>query len=111
MKIVDDRESVTILVEGLILSSEEPLSNQQLKKVLESKGIETPLKNVLDSIKGPGREKWLNLFKLKRLEISVKKEVQDAMNLVKPVKPPKYSRAVMETPCDCAQATSYTRGY
>ena len=111
MKIVDDRESVKILVEGLILSSEEPLSNQQLKKVLDSKGIETPLKNVLDSIKESWQGKMVELVQVASgWRFQSKKEVQDAMNLVKPVKPPKYSRAVMETLAIIAYKQPVTRG-
>ncbi len=111
MKLTPEEESIKSLLEALLLSSEDPVSIREIKKLFQDKDHGGSVKNILESIQDSWRGKMVELVQVASgWRFQVNKEAQDVINQLRPTKSPSYSRAVMETLAIIAYKQPVTRG-
>lgn len=104
-------DQVKRVLEAVLLASQDPLPLSELKKLFDGElSIET-IRRLLEEL----REKWVG----KGVELvcvasgwrfHTKLEIQEFLNKLNPQKPPRYSRAVLETLAIIAYRQPVTRG-
>src|SRR5258708_29370826 len=106
-----DLEEVKRVLEAALLSASEPLSVQQLKRLFAGEVDADNIRKVLDAL----REEWA----ARSIELTnvasgwrfrVKPEYQGFIDRISNDKPPRYSRAVLETLAIIAYRQPVTRG-
>jgi segregation and condensation protein B len=106
-----DLEEVKRVLEAALLSASEPLSVQQLKRLFAGEVDADNIRKVLDAL----REEWA----ARSIELTnvasgwrfrVKPEYQGFIDRISNEKPPRYSRAVLETLAIIAYRQPVTRG-
>ncbi len=99
------------IFEAALLTSQEPLSIPELKRLseipLETKFVEELLQQLIDKYADSGIE--LNRV-ASGWRFRARPELQDHLDKLNPQKPPRYSRAVMETLAIIAYRQPVTRG-
>ncbi len=111
MKLTVEEETMKSLLEAVLLSSEDPVSNREIKKFFQDRDHNGSIKNVLESIQQSWDGKMVELVQVASgWRFQVKTEAQEAVNQLRPTKPPSYSRAVMETLAIIAYKQPVTRG-
>ena len=99
------------LLEAVLLSSEEPLSINQIKKIFDDHNEHLTIKNLLHEIQKSWEGKMIELVQVASgWRFQANMEVQNKIKTIKPQKPPSYSRAVMETLAIIAYKQPVTRG-
>jgi segregation and condensation protein B len=106
-----DRERLKVVLEAALLTSTEPLPVSELKKLsdvsLDTRQMESVLEELAQDWQGRGVE-------LSRVasgwRFRAKPEVQQYLDRLNPQKPPRYSRAVLETLAIIAYHQPVTRG-
>tara|TARA_Y100001978_G_scaffold81366_1_gene72870 strand:- start:252 stop:866 length:615 start_codon:yes stop_codon:yes gene_type:complete len=99
------------LLEAVLLSSEEPLSINQIKKIFDDHNEHLTIKNLLHEIQKSWEGKMIELVQVASgWRFQANMEVQNTIKTIKPQKPPSYSRAVMETLAIIAYKQPVTRG-
>ena len=102
---------VKLVLETALLTTQEPLSLHQLGKLFEAEIDNDNLRKVLDEIKGDWTERGVELINVATgWRFQTKPHFQIYLDRLSPEKPPKYSRAVMETLAIIAYRQPVTRG-
>ncbi len=106
-----DLEQVKRVLEAALLSSPEPLTVQQLKRLFGGQVDADNIRKVLDELKGEWSERSIELTTVASgWRFRVKPEYQGFLDRISSEKPPRYSRAVLETLAIIAYRQPVTRG-
>ncbi|HET9652184.1 MAG TPA: SMC-Scp complex subunit ScpB [Usitatibacter sp.] len=103
--------NVKRILEAALLSSSEPLNVQQLKRLFGGQVDADNIRKVLDELKGEWSERSVELTAVASgWRFRVKPEYQQFLDRITNDKPPRYSRAVLETLAIVAYRQPVTRG-
>jgi segregation and condensation protein B len=106
-----DLAHVKRVLEAALLAATEPLSVQQLKRLFRGEVDADNLRKVLDELKGEWAERSIELTTVASgWRFRVKPEYQGYLERIASERPPKYSRAVLETLAIIAYRQPVTRG-
>ncbi len=99
------------IVEAALLSSQEPLSLADLKRLFEEEIGPDTLRRLLDELRGEWADRAVELVNLASgWRFQTRPEFQPFADRLNPDKRPRYSRAVMETLAIIAYRQPVTRG-
>src|SRR5687767_4223724 len=99
------------VLEAALLSSTEPLTIQQLKRLFSGQVSADTVRKVLDELRGEWSERSIELTSVASgWRFRVKPEYQEYLDRITNEKPPRYSRAVLETLAIIAYRQPVTRG-
>jgi segregation and condensation protein B len=99
------------VLEAALLSSTEPLTVQQLKRLFGGQVDADNIRKVLDELKGEWAERSIELTSVASgWRFRVKPEYQPFLDRIAAEKAPRYSRAVLETLAIVAYRQPVTRG-
>jgi segregation and condensation protein B len=99
------------IIEAALLASQEPLSIADLKRVLDDDIANDTLRNLLEELRGDWSERAVNLVSLAGgWRFQTAPAFRPFIERLQPEKPPRYSRAVMETLAIIAYRQPVTRG-
>ena len=102
---------VKLVLETALLTTQEPLSLHQLGKLFETEIDNDNLRKVLDELKGDWSSRGVELLNVATgWRFQTRPEFQVYLDRLSPEKPPKYSRAVLETLAIIAYRQPVTRG-
>ncbi len=112
VKTMDENLSdVKLILETALLVSHEPLSMHQLGKLFEAEIDNDNLRKVLDEIKTDWLTRGVELVQVATgWRFQARPEYQRYIDRLSPEKPPKYSRAVLETLAIISYRQPVTRG-
>lgn len=99
------------ILEAALLASQEPVSLNELKRLFDNEIAVETLKNLLEELRADWSGRAVELVSLAsgwRFQTSL--EFQPYLERLSPEKPPRYSRAVMETLAIIAYRQPVTRG-
>ncbi len=106
-----DPHFVKRVLEAALLSSTEPLPLTDLRKLFEEDISADVLRRVLEDLRTEWSEKGVELANVASgWRFQVRPEYQKFLNRLNPTRPPKYSRAVLETLAIIAYRQPVTRG-
>ncbi len=106
-----DLEHVKRVLEAALLSSPEPLTVQQLKRLFAGEVDADNIRKVLDQLKDEWAERSIELTPVASgWRFRVKPDYQKFLDRISNEKPPRYSRAVLETLAIIAYRQPVTRG-
>jgi segregation and condensation protein B len=106
-----DIAHVKRVLEAALLSSPEPLGVQQLKRLFAGQVDADNIRKVLDELRGEWSERSIELTTVASgWRFRVKPEYQQFLDRIASEKPPRYSRAVLETLAIIAYRQPVTRG-
>ena len=106
-----DIAHVKRVLEAALLSSPEPLGVQQLKRLFAGQVDADNIRKVLDELRGEWSERSIELTSVASgWRFRVKPEYQQFLDRIANEKPPRYSRAVLETLAIVAYRQPVTRG-
>jgi segregation and condensation protein B len=106
-----DLAHVKRVLEAALLAATEPLTVQQLKRLFRGEVDADNLRKVLDELKGEWAERSIELTTVASgWRFRVKPEFQGYIERIASERPPKYSRAVLETLAIIAYRQPVTRG-
>jgi segregation and condensation protein B len=106
-----DIAHVKRVLEAALLSSSEPLNVQQLKRLFGGQVDADNIRKVLDELKDEWSERSIELTSVASgWRFRVKPEYQQFLDRITSEKPPRYSRAVLETLAIIAYRQPVTRG-
>jgi len=99
------------VLETALLTSAEPLTLADLKKLFDEDLSNDALKNVLEDLRGDWEGRGIELVSVASgWRFRARPESQKFLDRLEPQKPPKYSRAVLETLAIIAYRQPCTRG-
>src|SRR3954471_18642011 len=99
------------VLETALLTSPEPLPLGELKKLFDQDLANDTLKNILEDLKGEWEGRGVELVSVASgWRFRARPESQKFLDRLSPQKPPKYSRAVLETLAIIAYRQPVTRG-
>lgn len=99
------------VLEAVLLSAREPLSLNDLRKVFADQIATDALRVLLDELRGEWHERPLELLSLASgWRFRTRLEFMPYLDRLSPEKPPRYSRAVLETLAIIAYRQPVTRG-
>jgi segregation and condensation protein B len=108
---LSDPLQVKRVLEAALLSSAEPLPIADLRKLFDEEIAAEVLRRVLEELRADWAEKGVELANVASgWRFQVRPEYQKILNRLNPQRPPKYSRAVMETLAIIAYRQPVTRG-
>ncbi|AXT47659.1 MULTISPECIES: SMC-Scp complex subunit ScpB [Chromobacterium] len=111
MSTITDLKYLKIVLETALLTAQEPLSVAMLKKLFTEEVKAALINDILDDIQSDWRGKGVELVKLASgWRFRARAEFTPYLNRLNPEKPPRYSRAVMETLAIIAYKQPVTRG-
>ena len=91
-------DEIKLTIEAALLSSEEPLSISDIKSIFEQDLDGAQIKRALASIEEDWTSRSASLVQVASgWRFQVKEQFQSNLDRLEPEKPPKYSRAVLET--------------
>ncbi len=100
-----------IIIEAALLSAHEPLAVSELRRLFEDELSADVVGSLLDEIRNDWRDRGVRLVALASgWRFQTAPEVADYLLRLNPDRPPKYSRAVMETLAIIAYRQPVTRG-
>lgn len=106
-----DPSQVKRVLEAALLSSGEPLPLADLKKLFEDEIASEVLRRLLEELRADWAERGVVLVSVASgWRFQVRPEYQKFLDRLNPQKPPKYSRAVLETLAIIAYKQPVTRG-
>jgi segregation and condensation protein B len=106
-----DIEQVKRVLEAALLSSAEPLTVQQLKRLFAGEVDADNIRKVLDELKDEWAARSIELTSVASgWRFRVKPDYQKFLDRISSEKPPRYSRAVLETLAIIAYRQPVTRG-
>jgi len=106
-----DLAHVKLVVEAALLASQEPLAMSDLKKLFEDELDTDTLRQVLEDLRGDWEGKGVELAQVASgWRFRARPEIQVYLDRLSPQKPPRYSRAVLETLAIIAYRQPVTRG-
>ena len=106
-----DVDHVKRILEAALLSSSEPLTVPQLKRLFSGQVDADTIRKVLEMLRGDWTERSIELTPVASgWRFRVKPEYQEFLDRISSEKPPRYSRAVLETLAIIAYRQPVTRG-
>lgn len=106
-----DLNDVKRILEAALLASQEPMPITDLRKLFEEDYSAEAIRRILEELRADWNEHAVELVNVASgWRFQVKPEFQRYMDRLNPEKPPKYSRAVMETLAIIAYRQPVTRG-
>jgi segregation and condensation protein B len=106
-----DVAHVKRVLETALLTSQEPLTLSDLKKLFDEELANETLRNVLENLRADWEERGVELVSVASgWRFRARPETQKYLDRLEPQKPPKYSRAVLETLAIIAYRQPVTRG-
>ena len=106
-----DLAHVKYVLETALLVTPEPMTLNELKKLFDQKLDHETLRNVLDDLRGDWEGRGVELVTVASgWRFRARPESQRFLDRLSPEKPPKYSRAVLETLAIIAYKQPVTRG-
>jgi segregation and condensation protein B len=106
-----DLNHVKTVLETALLITQEPLTLAELRKLFDEDLGNDTLRRVLDDLRGEWEAKGVELVNVASgWRFRAKPEFQRFLDRLNPQKPPKYSRAVLETLAIIAYKQPVTRG-
>jgi segregation and condensation protein B len=106
-----DVDHVKRVLEAALLSSTEPLTVQQLKRLFSGQVDADTVRKVLEVLRGEWTERSIELTTVASgWRFRVKPQYQEFLDRISSEKPPRYSRAVLETLAIVAYRQPVTRG-
>jgi len=106
-----DLNYVKMVLEAALLTSQEPLTLADLKKLFDDDLGNETLRKVLDELRGDWSGRGIELVNVASgWRFCTKPEYQKFIERLNPLKPPRYSRAVLETLAIIAYRQPVTRG-
>lgn len=106
-----DPSQIKHVLEAALLSSSEPLPVADLKKLFEDEIASEVLRRILEELRTDWAERGVVLVNVASgWRFQVRPEYQRFLDRLNPQKPPKYSRAVLETLAIIAYKQPVTRG-
>ena len=106
-----DLSRVKLVLETVLLASQEPVALPELKKLLDEDIANDTLRRVLDDLRGDWQGRGVELTHVASgWCFRTRPEFQPYMDRLNPQKPPRYSRAVLETLAIIAYKQPVTRG-
>lgn len=107
----ENLSEMKLILETALLVSQEPLTLHQLGKLFDSEMDADNLRKLLDEIKADWADRGVELTQVASgWRFQARPEFQRHINRLSPEKPPKYSRAVLETLSIIAYRQPVTRG-
>ncbi len=107
----ENLNEMKLILETALLVSQEPLTLHQLGKLFDSEMDADNLRKVLDEIKADWVDRGVELVQVASgWRFQARLAFQRHINKLSPEKPPKYSRAVLETLAIIAYRQPVTRG-
>lgn len=107
----ENLNEVKLVLETALLVSHEPLSLTQLSKLFDTEVDNDNLRKVLDDLKQDWQGRGVELIQVASgWRFQARPEYQTYIDKLSPEKPPKYSRAVLETLAIIAYRQPVTRG-
>ena len=104
-------KEIKLILETALLSSQEPLPLAELKKLFENELDSETLRKLLDELRQDWYGKGIELVNVASgWRFRAKPEYQIYLDRLNPEKPPRYSRAAMETLAIIAYHQPVTRG-
>jgi segregation and condensation protein B len=108
---VIDLKQALRLIEGALLAAQEPLGTSQLRKLFDEEIPAEVLRRLLDELRETWNERGLVLVQVASgWRFQTRPDVQARLARLHPERPPRYSRAVMETLAIIAYRQPVTRG-
>jgi segregation and condensation protein B len=99
------------ILEAALLASQEPVGLPELKRLFDNEIAADTLKNLLEELKTEWSGRAVELVQLATgWRFQTRAEFQPYLERITPEKPPRYSRAVMETLAIIAYRQPVTRG-
>jgi segregation and condensation protein B len=106
-----DAGQLKTVVEAVLLVSPEPLPISELKKLFDEEPSTDALRRVLDELRRDWQGRGIELTHVASgWRFRARPEIQKFIDRVSPQKPPRYSRAVLETLAIIAYRQPCTRG-
>src|SRR5262245_38628386 len=106
-----DLIQIKLVVEAALLSSPEPLALSELKKLFDEEVSNDTLRRVLEDLRGAWEGRGVELVQVASgWRFRARPEYQAHLDRLSPQKPPRYSRAVLETLAIIAYKQPVTRG-
>ncbi|NCS66253.1 MAG: SMC-Scp complex subunit ScpB [Hydrogenophilales bacterium CG03_land_8_20_14_0_80_62_28] len=111
MQTIDNPEDVKKVLETVLLSATAPLTLGELKRVFETELHNDFLRRALDELRQEWQGRGAELTQVAEgWRFQTRPEFQPYIDRLNPERPPKYSRAVMETLAIVAYRQPVTRG-
>lgn len=106
-----DLSHLKTVLETALLTSQEPLTLVELKKLFDQDLANETLRKVLEEMRGDWQGRGIELVSVASgWRFRARPETQKFLDRLNPQKPPKYSRAVLETLAIIAYRQPVTRG-
>jgi segregation and condensation protein B len=106
-----DLDQLKKVLEAALLASQEPLPLSELKKLFDEALSSDALRRVLDELRGDWEGRGIELAQVASgWRFRARPEFQPYLDRLNPQKPPRYSRAVLETLAIIAYRQPVTRG-
>lgn len=106
-----DLNQAKLLLEAALLASSEPLSLQSLKRLFDDEIDAETLRKVLEDLRSDWQGRGVELVSVASgWRFQTRPQFQGILDRLNPQKPPKYSRAVLETLAIIAYRQPVTRG-
>jgi len=106
-----DLSQAKLLLEAALLASPEPLSLQALKRLFDDEIDAETLRKVLEDLRSDWQGRGVELVSVASgWRFQTRPQFQGVLDRLSPQKPPKYSRAVLETLAIIAYRQPVTRG-
>jgi segregation and condensation protein B len=106
-----DLNQAKLLLEAALLASPEPLSLQSLKRLFDDEIDSETLRKVLEDLRADWQGRGVELVSVASgWRFQTRPQYQGILDRLNPQKPPKYSRAVLETLAIIAYRQPVTRG-
>ena len=107
----EEKEKILRVLETALLTSQEPLSLAELKKLYETPPDNHVIEDLLEQLAQKYTSSGVELSKVANgWRFRARPEMQTFLDRLNPQKPPRYSRAVMETLAIIAYRQPVTRG-
>ena len=104
-------EQIKRVLEAALLSSTDPLTVQQLKRLFQGTIDADTIRKLLDELRGEWADRSIELTAVASgWRFRVKPQYQEFLDRISNEKPPRYSRAVLETLAIVAYRQPVTRG-
>lgn len=111
MDVLNEFSAMKLVLETALLTTSEPLSLADLKKLFDEDTAYNSIRSVLDELKSDWQNRGVELVQVSSgWRFQARPEYQKYLDRLSPEKPPRYSRAVLETLAIIAYKQPVTRG-
>src|ERR1700690_2145369 len=108
---INNLEQLKLVLEAALLAAEEPLTLKQLARMFEQDLSSDMLRRALEEIRAAWESKSIELVQVAEgWRFQTREDVQPYLARLRNEKPPRYSRAVLETLAIIAYRQPVTRG-